>query len=49
MLFYIYFLNINSINMLNNYGYDNNNNFLCYMICKNIFNNILINIFVNFI
>lgn len=35
--------------MLNNYGYDNNNNFLCYMICKNIFNNILINIFVNFI
>lgn len=49
MLFYIYFLNINSMDMLNNYGYDNNNNFLCYMICKNIFNNILINIFVNFI
>lgn len=48
MLFYIYFLNINSMNMLNNYGYDNNN-FLCYMICKNIFNNVLINIFVNFI
>lgn len=47
MLFYIYFLNINSMNMLNNYGYDNN--FLCYMICKNIFNNILIYIFVNFI
>lgn len=46
MLFYTYLLNINSMNMSNNYGYDNNS--LCHMICKNISNNILINIFVNF-
>lgn len=48
MLFYTYLLNINSMDMSNNYGYDNNNNSLCHMICKNISNNILINIFVNF-
>lgn len=47
MLFYTYLLNINSMDMSNNYGYDNNNS-LCHMICKNISNNILIYIFVNF-
>lgn len=47
MLFYTYLLNINSMNMSNNYGYDNNNS-LYHMICKNISNNILIYIFVNF-
>lgn len=38
MLFYTYPLNINCMNMSNNYGYDDNN-FICHMICMKIYNN----------